>query len=242
MIGGWGLTEEKIGSDASNLKTRAEKINATQYKINGNKRWIGNGNRDLLVVWARNSENKNVEAFLIENKKMNGLTSEPIKYKLSLRIVQNCHITFNDMIVDESMKLPKATNFAEGTNKILKHSRVFVCWIAAGICLGVYDHVIRYASDRKQFGQPISGFQLVQEKLVKIMSNTQAVLLMCFRISKLVDEGNVSIGQIAMTKAYVTERLREVAKWGREIMGGNGIQHDNYLMKAVADAESIYTY
>ena len=55
MIGGWGLTEDKIGSDASNLKTIAEKVNGNQYKINGVKRWIGNGNRDLLVIWARNA-------------------------------------------------------------------------------------------------------------------------------------------------------------------------------------------
>lgn len=77
---------------------------------------------------------------------------------------------------------------------------------------------------------------------MKIMANTQAVTLMAFRISKLVEENNASIGQIAMTKAFITERLREIAKWGREIMGGNGILHDNYLMKAVADAEAIYTY
>lgn len=88
----------------------------------------------------------------------------------------------------------------------------------------------------------IVGYQLVQEKLVKIMANTQAVTLMAFRISKMVEEGNVTIGQIAMTKAWISERLRDIAKWGREIMGGNGIQHDNYLMKAVADAEAIYTY
>ena len=65
MIGGWGLTEDKIGSDASNLRTRADKINTTQYKLNGTKRWIGNGNRDILIVWARNSENNNVEAFIV---------------------------------------------------------------------------------------------------------------------------------------------------------------------------------
>lgn len=60
LVGGWGLTEDKIGSDASNLKTRVDKINTTQYRINGTKRWIGNGNRDILIVWARNSENNNV--------------------------------------------------------------------------------------------------------------------------------------------------------------------------------------
>lgn len=67
------------------------------------------------------------------------------------------------------------------------------------------------------------------------MSNVQAILLLCYRISTLVDQGKASIGQIAMTKAYVTERAREVAKWGREVYGGNGIIHSNYAMKALAD-------
>lgn len=75
-----------------------------------------------------------------------------------------------------------------------------------------------------------------------MMSTIQAILLMCYRMSKLVDEEKISIGQIAMTKAWVTERAREVAKWGREVYGGNGIIYTNYAMKAVADIEAIYTY
>ena len=108
--------------------------------------------------------------------------------------------------------------------------------------MGVYDNAIKYVSNRKQFGKTISGFQLVQEKIVKIMANTQAMVLLCFRISKLVDENKATIGQIAMTKAWVSERLREVTRWGREVYGGNGILHDQYVMKAFADAEAIYTY
>lgn len=60
-------------------------------------------------------------------------------------------------MVDESQKLPKATDFAKGTNTVLKHSRLLVCWVAAGICMGVYDNAIKYVSERRQFGQPISG-------------------------------------------------------------------------------------
>lgn len=108
--------------------------------------------------------------------------------------------------------------------------------------MGVYDNAIKYVSERRQFGQPISGnhrsnlgFQLVQEKIVKIMATTQAILLMCYRISKMMDDGKIQIGQIAMTKAWVTERARDVAKWGREVYGGNGILHSNYAMKALAD-------
>lgn len=146
---------------------------------------------------------------------MQGLTSQVIKYKLPLRVVQNCHITLNNVVVSAEQRLPKANDFATGVNVILKHSRIFVCWVAAGLCLGVYDNVIKYASTRKQFGQPISGFQLVQDKIVKIMANTQAVLLMCFRTSKLIDEGKATMGQIAMTKAWTTERTREITRLGR---------------------------
>lgn len=163
MIGGWGLTEDKIGSDASNLKTRAEKISANQYKLNGTKRWIGNGNRDVLIVWARNSENNNVEGYIVENNKVTGLTSQVIKHKLPLRVVQNCHITLNNVVVDASQKLPKAVDFNKGTNVVLKHSRVFVCWVAAGICQGVYDNAIKYVSERRQFGQPISGISFITQ-------------------------------------------------------------------------------
>ena len=74
------------------------------------------------------------------------------------------------------------------------------------------------------------------------MANTQAILLMCIRLSKLVESGKFSIGQVALTKAYVSERGREVVRWGREVYGGNGIVHDNYVMKALADMEGVYTY
>lgn len=140
----------------------------------------------------------------MENKNVSGLTSQVIKYKLPLRIVQNCHITLNNVIVSADQKLPKATDFGTGVNVILRHSRIFVCWVAAGIAMGVYDNAIKYVSNRKQFGQQISGFQLIQEKIVKIMSNTQAIFLICFRVSKLIDDGKATMGQIAMTKAFVT--------------------------------------
>lgn len=165
FVGGWGLTQDKVGSDASNLKTRVDKINATQYKINGTKRWIGNGNRDILIVWARNSENNNVQGYIVENNKVSGLTSQVIKHKLALRIVQNCHITLNNVVVDESQKLPKATDFNKGTNSILKHSRVYACWVAAGLCMGVYDNAIKYVSERRQFNQPISGNRFIYLRL-----------------------------------------------------------------------------
>jgi acyl-CoA oxidase len=156
MIGGWGLTEDKIGSDAANLNTTVTKV-GEGYRINGVKRWIGNGNKDLLVAWGKNTESKKVEAFILETQGLKGWSAEVIRNKLALRIVQNCHITLKDVVVPESQKLPHAIDFQNGTNRVLKHSRIFVCWIAAGIAMGVYDNVIRYATERKQFGRSISG-------------------------------------------------------------------------------------
>ena len=76
---------------------------------------------------------------------------------MALRVVQNCQITLDNVEVGESQRLPKATNFQAGTNRVLESSRAFVCWVAAGICLGVYDNAIKYTTARKQFGRPIAG-------------------------------------------------------------------------------------
>jgi len=108
-------------------------------------------------VWARNLENDKVQAFVIDLKAP-GVTSQVIQHKLALRIVQNCHITFNNVFVAEEDFLPKATDFIKGTSKILLHSRILVCWITAGVAVGVYDNTIAYITTRKQFGVPIASF------------------------------------------------------------------------------------
>ena len=85
------------------------------------------------------------------------MTCDVMKNKLSMRMVQNCHITLDNVIIDECQKLPLAKDFVTSTNKILQHSRIFVCWMSAGVAIGVYDNVIRYASERIQFGKPITS-------------------------------------------------------------------------------------
>lgn len=131
LISGWGLTEAEFGSDASSLETFSTKNSQGDYVLNGNKRWIGNGDKDMLVVWSRNSETKKVEAFIVDMKSP-GVVTAPIKYKLPLRMVQNCQIYFKNVVVPAENKLPKATDFIKGTTVILKHSRSLVCWVATG--------------------------------------------------------------------------------------------------------------
>ena len=87
-------------------------------------------------------------------------------------------------------------------------SRYFVIFITYGVCMGVYRNAIAYASTREQFGQPISAFQLVQEKLVKIMANVQAISMVCWRVADMQSKGELTIGMVGMFKAWVTERAR----------------------------------
>lgn len=131
LISGWGLTEAEFGSDASSLQTVVTKNAQGDFVLNGNKRWIGNGDKDMLVVWARNTENKKIQAFIVDMKSP-GVTTAPIKYKLPLRMVQNCQIYFNNVVVSAENKLPKAVDFLKGTTDILKHSRSLICWVATG--------------------------------------------------------------------------------------------------------------
>jgi len=239
-IGGWGLTEPNYGSDASNLATNVTKVPGG-YRLNGEKIWIGNASRDFILVWARNNENKKIEAFMVPVQNNPGLKYEVIKNKLAMRMLQNVDITFENVFVPEENKLPKAVDFSS-ISEVLLHSRITLAWIACGIAVGVYDNVIKYLSEREQFGVKLTSFQLIQDKVVRMMANIQAMIHMCHRITILYDQKKLTIGMAAMTKAYCSKLAREVAALGRESLGGNGIIIDNYAMKALADAEAIYTY
>ena len=110
-----------------------------------------------MIVYARN-ENKDVEGWILETyKNPKGWTADPLKNKLGLRVVQNCHVGLDNVEVKEEHKLPGAKNFQTGTNVVLKHSRPIVCWNAVGVCLGVYDNAIQYVTQRHQFGKPVAG-------------------------------------------------------------------------------------
>ena len=156
----FGLTEPLYGSDATSLRTSAKKVEGG-YIINGEKRWIGNATfADYIIVWARNlDEGEKIQAFLVE-KGSKGLTTKKIENKYSLRIVQNADIKLENVFVPDNNRLEKAKDFATGTNKILEHSRIKVCWGAVGIAAGAYEAALRYTMNRKQFGKPIAAFQL----------------------------------------------------------------------------------
>ena len=241
-VGGWGLTEKLRGSDASGMLSTCKRLDNNTWELNGNKRWIGNANRDMMVVFARNVDTKKINGFILKlDDNTPGLKRELIQRKMALRGVHNMQLYFDKVKIPESMRLEKVKDFKDVAD-MLAHSRQYVGWLAVAIGVGIYDHVIRYVREREQFGKPLAKYQLIQEKLVKIMGNVQACLHLMAKITELYEQGKSTIGKFAMAKSWVTLKIREAAALGREILGGNGIILDNYVMKAFIDIEAIYTY
>jgi acyl-CoA oxidase len=239
IIGSFCLTEPDIGSDAYNITTTAEE-DGDYYIINGTKRWIGNADRaGLFIVWAKNKRTGQIGGYLIDREL--GVETKTIKTKVAVRSVQNCEVYLRNIKVHKSMKL-ETNNFKDSISKVFLSSRIGVAWAVVGMCMGVYDKAIDYLSTRKQFGKSLTSFQLVQEKLFKIMSNTQACLYLSKRITELFLSGNVSIAKAGMLKAFCTSKGRECVSLARELLGANGILFENYVMKAFVDMEAAHTY
>jgi len=239
-IAAWGLTEPSNGSDASALQTTANKVEGG-WELNGHKRWIGNATiADYVVIWARNTETKQINAFIVK-KGTPGFRTSKIENKIALRCVQNADITMTKCVVPDSARLPGVDSFQD-TNKVLAISRIMVAWQPVGVCMGVYDMCLRYLKQRQQFGAPLASFQASQEKLARMLGNINAMFLMCHRLSRLHEEGKMSHAQASMVKAWTTLRGREVVALGRELLGGNGIVADFLVAKAFCDMEALYTY
>jgi alkylation response protein AidB-like acyl-CoA dehydrogenase len=241
LIGAFGLTEPDAGSDvARGLRTTARR-DGDSWVLNGQKKWIGNASfADLIITWARDEETDRVLGFVVE-KDTAGFTAVDLEDKIALRAVQNALITLEDVRVPEENRLQEAHSFRDTAN-VLRMTRAGVAWSAVGCARGAYEHALRYAMDRNQFGKPIVEFQLVQDLLVRMLSNITASAALCARLSQLQGEGRMTDEHASMAKAFSTVRMRETVGWARELMGGNGILLENNVGRYVADAEAIYSY
>jgi glutaryl-CoA dehydrogenase len=239
-IGAFALTEPDHGSDSIALETSA-RPEGDGWVIDGAKRWIGNGTiADLVVVWARSTEDGQVKGFVVE-KGTPGLQPVKMRDKIALRVVQNAHITLDGVRVPEENRLQGADSFRD-TAAVLRMTRAGVAWMATGCARGAYEHALAYARQRQQFGRPIAGFQLVQDLLVRMLANVTSSACLCARLAALQQQGLAEDHHSALAKAFCTVRMRETAGWARELLGGNGILLENHVGRFVADAEAIYSY
>jgi len=241
-IGCFGLTEPLVGSGTSAGMTTTAKREGDTWILNGEKKWIGNSPWcDISIIWARDVDDNQVKGFIVENKTTPGFSVEKIKDKMALKVVQNGHITLKDCRVPEANRLQKDTSFRD-TARVLKVTRYGVAWMSTGCQMGAYEHALKYAQERLQFGKPIASFQMVQELLAKMISNITACQCMITRMAELHKEGRLTDAQASVAKAFCTSKCRETVAWAREICGGNGISVDYGVGRFFADAEALYTY
>ncbi|KAJ1255524.1 hypothetical protein BS78_K199300 [Paspalum vaginatum] len=239
-LGCWAMTEPDYGSDASSLRTSASKVPGG-WHLNGQKRWIGNSTfADMLIILARNEDTNQLNGFIVK-KGASGLKATKIENKIGLRMVQNGDIVLNNVFVPDEDRIPGISSFKD-INEVFAMSRVMVAWQPIGISMGVFDMCHRYLKERKQFGAPLAAFQLNQEKLVRMLGNVQAMLLVGRRLCKMYESGKLTPGHSSLGKAWSSRKAREVVSLGRELLGGNGILADFLVAKAFCDLEPIFSY
>jgi alkylation response protein AidB-like acyl-CoA dehydrogenase len=242
-IGCFGLTEPLVGSGtAAGLTTTAKKEGDT-WVLNGQKKWIGNAPWcDISIIWARDVADNQVKGFIVENKTTPGFSVEKIKDKFALKVVQNGLITMKDVRLPEENHLQLSKTWRDGAPRVLRQTRYGLAWEATGCQMGAFEHALKYAQERLQFGKPIGSFQLIQDLLSKMIANITACQCLVGRAAQLDDQGKMTDAQAALAKAFTTAKCRETVAWAREILGGNGISINYDVGRFFVDAEVLLTY
>jgi glutaryl-CoA dehydrogenase len=238
-LGAFALTEPEHGSDVVMLETTARR-EGDEYVLDGKKRWIGNGTvADVIIVWAR-GEDGNLGGFLVE-KGTPGLTATGITRKASKRPGIQADITLDGVRVPEENRLPGARSFKDTTDALVM-VRCGVAWEALGHAIAAYEAALAYARERRQFGKPIASFQLVQDKLAKMLADITTTFLLCIRLGRLADEGGLTDVAASLAKMDNARKARRICLDARDLMGGNGILYEYHVARHLADMEAVYTY
>ncbi|BCW43697.1 acyl-CoA dehydrogenase family protein [Arthrobacter sp. StoSoilB5] len=251
LKGVFSLTEPEHGSDiAGGLSTTARfeadvdggaGPDGGSWVLDGAKRWIGGASTaDVLAVFARDVADGQVKAFLVD-RSAPGVTLEKIHGKTSLRMMQNAHITLENVRVPEAMRLHNVNSFKD-VAAMLRAMRSDVAWIATGIQAGAFEAALTYVNERQQFGRTLGSFQLVQEKLARMLGNITASLSLVVRLTEQQARGIYRDQDSALAKMQTSLFMRETVALAREVVGGNGITLASDVARFHADAEAVYSY
>jgi glutaryl-CoA dehydrogenase len=238
LIGCFGLTEPDFGSDAASMKTRARR-DGSDWVLSGTKMWITNGGvADVAVVWARTDDG--IRGFLVP-RGTPGFTTQDIHRKHSLRASFTSELVLDDVRLPEDAVLPGVTGM-RGPLSCLSEARYGILWGAVGSARTCFVAALEYAKSRPQFGRPIAGFQLTQQKLVDMMVELQKAQLLALHIGRLKDEGRVAPEHISIGKLNNVREALAIAREARTILGANGISSEYPIMRHAANLESVLTY
>jgi alkylation response protein AidB-like acyl-CoA dehydrogenase len=237
-IGCFGLTEPDHGSDPGGMTTWAKR-KGDRYVLNGAKMWITNGTvSDVAVVWAK--EEGVVRGFLVE-KGTPGFTSKDQTGKYSLRASVTSELVLADVEIPEANVLPK-TDGLKCALRCLDNARYGIAWGAVGAAMACYDMALGYSKERIQFGKPIAKFQLVQIKLVEMLTEITKAQLLAVQLGRLRERGAARHVHVSLAKRNNVAMALDCARTARDVLGANGITSEYHVMRHMMNLESVYTY
>jgi len=240
-VGCFGLTEPDAGSDPGGMRTRAEKIDGG-YRISGTKMWITNSPiADVFVVWAKSdAHGGKIKGFVLE-KGAKGLATPQLKQKLSLRASITGEIVMDGVEVGDDALLPNVEGL-KGPFGCLNRARYGIAWGSMGAAEACYHAARSYTLERKQFGTPLAGRQLVQIKLADMLTEIALGLQAALRVGRRLDAGVLIPETISMIKRNNVGKALEIARIARDMHGGNGISAEFHVMRHAANLETVNTY
>jgi butyryl-CoA dehydrogenase/short/branched chain acyl-CoA dehydrogenase len=238
-IGAYALSEAGSGSDAFALETRAAKT-ADGYVLNGQKLWITNAKEaGLFIVFAtldRSAGYKGITAFLVE-KDTPGFTLGKKEDKLGIRASSTCELVFRDCLVPAANILGEPGKGYKIAIETLNEGRIGIGAQMLGLAQGAWQHAVRWAKERKQFGKPIAEFQAMQFQLAEMATQIEAARLLVYNAARLKDAGDNFLKEAAMAKYFASHVAESVASLAVEVYGGSGFVKDYPVEKLYRDAK-----
>ncbi|MBD3160485.1 MAG: acyl-CoA dehydrogenase [Candidatus Eisenbacteria bacterium] len=237
-IGCYGLTEPDAGSNPGAMRTVARR-DGDGWVLNGAKMWITNGSiADVAVVFAKADET--IRGFLVEAGTP-GYSTVETKHKWSLRASVTSELLFEDCRIPAGAALPGALGLKTALD-CLTQARYGIAWGAVGAAGACYHEALRHAKTRVQFDGPIAGHQLVQRKLVEMVSEITKGQLLAYRLGRLKEEGKAKFYHVSLAKRDNVRMALQVARDARDLLGASGITLEHASGRHMANLESVHTY
>jgi len=237
-IGCFGLTEPDHGSDPASMRTRARR-DGTDWVINGRKMWITNGSiADLAVIWAQTDHG--IRGFAVPTSSP-GFSAAEIKHKMSLRASVTSELILDNVRIPDDYAFPDVRGLA-GPLSCLNEARFGIVWGVLGAARSCLEVAVRYATHRTQFGKPLAGFQLTQQKLAEMELEYVKGLLLALHLGRRKDHGTLDATQISIGKLNNVRAALEICRTARTILGANGISLEFPVIRHMNNLESVLTY
>jgi glutaryl-CoA dehydrogenase len=238
VIGCFGLTEPDFGSDPGNMRTSARR-EGSDWVLSGTKMWITNGSiADVAIVWAQTDDG--IRGFVVPTGSP-GFSTKDIHRKLSLRASVTSELVLDDVRVPADAILPEAQGL-KGPLACLSEARFGIVWGALGAARACYESALEYAKTRVQWGKPIAGFQLTQEKLANMALELNLGALLALHLGRMKDEGRIRPEHVSFGKLNNVREALKIAREARTILGANGITLEYPVIRHMNNLESVLTY